>query len=536
MGKWNASSVKAGIQRRRFLASWVLRRAFWNRLATLKFGGQKATVIPEPSSDGRWVKLMPLGQKYPELTVGGVVVADHVPRDEAEPLKQKVTRLQAVGVRRVSPMQPGLPSVPPDADKALSWAFTGRHAGLYPRPQRPADLGLGVGSDGLARQVNNREGTLGALAVASPYAAYLRAAGPGRFEWNLAELGAYECHDGLVKLGAKVDFVLDPQTGWLRAGHIETALGSVRPGDSGWASGTRLAVCSITTHASLVRHFNWLHLTSGAPLEAITRNRLPHRHPVRRLLWPHVFGTHANNDLVTQLQMAKGGEFESIFSFTHDALLQLFEDTTDQFQLAAINPALDAEQRGVDLPELVAPAQENRCSLLDVFERHAQRYLALYFNSDEEVAGDPDIAGWLADLDAQLPGGVSKITGKPPTLRGLASLAATLIYLATVEHEITGSGLWDYQLWNDTSPVRVYEDGRNVPLDVYQRLINADFNLNVSRTPLLADFSYLALDARGEQAFKQFTRDLERLQRFMDLGDAAPWRMEPKRLKANINA
>ena len=72
-------------------------------------------------------------------------------------------------------------------------------------------------------------------------------------------------------------------------------------------------------------------------------------------------------------------------------------------------------------------------------------------------------------------------------MSGVASLLATVVYLAAVEHEITGSGLWDYKLWSDTSPVPVYQDGRQVPVDVYRRLVNANFNLDVRRTMLLDD-------------------------------------------------
>jgi hypothetical protein len=111
-----------------------------------------------------------------------------------------------------------------------------------------------------------------------------------------------------------------------------------------------------------------------------------------------------------------------------------------------------------------------------------------------------------------------------------------VIYFAAVEHEVLGSGLWDYQLWNDTSPVRVYADGRRVPVDVYQRLVNADFNLNVRRTMLLDDFSNLAVDPKGAAAFQEFRRDLNSLQLDLDRTAPQPWRMEPKRLKANINA
>ena len=75
-----------------------------------------------------------------------------------------------------------------------------------------------------------------------------------------------------------------------------------------------------------------------------------------------------------------------------------------------------------------------------------------------------------------------------------------------------------------------------MPLDVYQRLVNANFNLNVHRTALLSDLSSLALDGGGADAFRAFRSDLMDLQASLDDSPAAPWRMEPKRLKANINA
>jgi arachidonate 15-lipoxygenase len=66
--------------------------------------------------------------------------------------------------------------------------------------------------------------------------------------------------------------------------------------------------------------------------------------------------------------------------------------------------------------------------------------------------------------------------------------------------------------------------------------VNANFNLNVDRTALLSDFSPLALDANGADAFRTFRTDLLTLQASLDAGTPEPWRMEPKRLKANINA
>ena len=117
----------------------------------------------------------------------------------------------------------------------------------------------------------------------------------------------------------------------------------------------------------------------------------------------------------------------------------------------------------------------------------------------------------------------------------MVTLLSTLIYMVAVDHEIVDSGIWDYQLWSDVQTPRVYRDGRRMPLDTYQRLVNANFLLNVPRTLLTSDFSYLALDEGGAAAFTQFRDDLLRLQAALDRENPQPWRIEPRNLKANIN-
>src|SRR5678815_1893762 len=122
---------------------------------------------------------------------------------------------------------------------------------------------------------------------------------------------------------------------------------------------------------------------------------------------------------------------------------------------------------------------------------------------------DESVMAWVGALDRLIPNGVRGLTPGEPTLPSVARLCAAFIYMATVEHEILGTGLWNYQMWTHVQPVRVYENGQREPLDVYQRLVNANFNLNVHRAQLLQDWSYLALDAAGAQAFRDFKRALE---------------------------
>jgi arachidonate 15-lipoxygenase len=288
-----------------------------------------------------------------------------------------------------------------------------------------------------------------------------------------------------------------------------------------------------STHLSLVRHFGWIHLASGGPLAVATRNHLPPEHPVRRLVWPHVYATQYSNDLVTLDQLTNGGDFESIFSLSHRGVSSLIDATIDEFDLGVVDPDVDAARRGV--LDLATPSIDNRRQHHTVFLAHARRYLERYFD-DDRIGADTAVQSWRAELARRMRG-IDQIAGATLTVDGTARLVAAIIQLATVEHEILGSGMWDYQLWSDAVPARVPLDlASGVPLDVYQRLVNANFNLNVHRTALLSDLSSLALDDGGADAFRAFRFDLLALQESLDATSSAPWRMEPKRLKLNINA
>jgi hypothetical protein len=504
------------------MTMWGLRRRFWNALATFKFRHNRPATVPVPTVERRPVIPVPFESEFPGIPIAGIVVADHVPPDEAQPLKHRFSQFQAAMYRVLSPMQPGLPPVPADPDRALDRAYTAGHRRCFPPPRRPPEYEDRI--------------DLGQLAVASPYACYLEAAGEGRFRWDLAVLDGFDCHPGLRPPAAVVEFLLDPLKQRLEPVRIDSDLGWSNPDDPTWDAALRLALCAVTTHLSLVRHFNWIHLVAGARLAMITRNHLPADHPVRRLLWPHVYGTHYSNQVVTLDLMTRGGDFESTFSYTHPGMCRLFEATAGDFDLQLIDPFADAFRRGVVDAGFETPALDNRLELMRVLRDHTSRYLALYFKDDEALAGDHPFRRWLDELEHALPHGVRELAGGDVGMAGAATLLSTLIYLATVEHEIVGSGLWNYQLWSDVDPVRVHRDGSRPPLDVYQRLVNADFNLNVPRTPLLGDFTELAIDDAGAEAFARFQADLWALQADLQRQPAACWRIEPRMLKANINA
>ena len=117
----------------------------------------------------------------------------------------------------------------------------------------------------------------------------------------------------------------------------------------------------------------------------------------------------------------------------------------------------------------------------------------------------------------------------------MARVIAAYIYEGNTIHDLAGTTLWDYQLWADRNPTRIYKDGRRMPVDVLQRLINNNFALQIKRAPMLADYGQVALDGKGAALFTLFYEDCKALQDRYDQAEAGPWRMEPKNLEISMN-
>jgi arachidonate 15-lipoxygenase len=500
---------------------WFLRRNFWNRFMIFKFRHNRPLTIPVPAPEPI-IGQVPIVEKFPDVSIPSILVAERIPRDERQRLGLAFCKLQAWLNRRLSLMHPGVGEVDAQPDVALRDAYTAAHRRCFPAPLRPGAY--------------EGEVDLGLLAVASPYACYLEQDDRGGFRWDLTSLDDFESHPGLRSPAAMVEFVVDPSANRPRATRIDCELGSCSPGDADWAEATRIAMCGLSTHLSLVRHFNWVHLVCGDPMALATRNHLPADHPIRRLLQPHVYATQSSDQMVTYVQMTRDGDFENTYGLTHDGVCNLFEATSGDFDLRRIDPSVDNDLRGLAGATFETPALDNRLAIMDVIREHVARYLALYYDDDAALARDGAYEAWLAALRRQIPHGVDEIAGTSANITGAVDLIATFIYLATVEHEIVDSGVWNYQLWSDVQPPRVYANGQRLPRDVYQRTVYANFNFQIPRTPLMVDFSSLALDERGATAFQTFLGDLGALQRTIDREPAACWRIEPRNLKANINA
>jgi hypothetical protein len=507
------------------MLSWYVRRAIWDFVTWAKFVGAKPVDIPEPATSDP-ITAKPMSEAIPDVALDRVMVCPpaEIPKDERS-WHEVAFRILVWAYKICSPMQRGLPRIDPNPQVAFKRAFSWPRRGLFHEPELPPEY-LDIPD-------------LGSLAVRGPYACYTkRSAEKGIWEWDLTILDDYEHHPGLVKIGSRVLFREDAQGGALEAYEIECALGKITPFHSEWEQATKIALCAASTHLSLVRHFNWVHLAGGAQLAIATRNGLPTDHPLFRLLWPYIYGTLQSNDMVTRGQMARGGDFETTFSFTFKGMCDLFDDTYRQYEHKVNDPEEDGKSRGLPGAGFETPTQDNLEELFDVMHHFVRDYLGVFFpryaTGAQDVRNDRHTKAWLRELNSCLPNGVGVDPAKF-TWDELARMLAGQLFLVTAQHEILGSFMWNYQLWTHRQPARIYTDFQAEPLDVYQRLVNSNLILNVHRRALMHDFDKISLKA-AKPALQRFQAALKTLQDKMETTPRAVWRVYPHDLKVNINA
>ena len=534
---------------------WWFRRGLWNVIVRIKFkNNEPLAILPVPRSFDEVVPV-PFSQQFADVRIPSLQVAYAIPSDEKRPWLQYAKKTLIFTVQRwlyhwFPPMQQGLPSIDADPQIAMQQGYRRGHDRVAKRAATthsvPRELTL-------RRPIlpSELQGSpdLGQLAVRGPYAGYLQRMADDEYEWDLdwSSKGSFPCHQGLYQPWAHVRFQVhhvegvEEETHPLRATEIRTQLGIARPTDPQWPMAQRIALCAVSTHTGLVRHWNWLHLMAGESFAMATRQAFQPHHPLCRLLWPHIYGTQQSNRFGNMAQLVPQGDFEQIYSFTHDGMCEFLEVSAKEFCFDISNPKADAVRRGLTQQGIDLPTQCNEEALYEVIHRHVERYVGLYYDQDATVQNDRAILRWGERLQQWLP---HANMGLKATVASLTDTIAGFIYFVTVYHESVGALLWNYQMWTGIHPIRVYRDGRREPLDVYQRLVNTNYLLHVIRAPLMDDYSGVALvdpqnPSKGkaaQRAFEMFREELRNLQQVMDQEPWGYWKLYPNRLEVNINA
>ena len=124
-------------------ASWFFRKWFWVLLAWFKAAVNKPLVIPLPRGTGGaggLITPVPLAQAVPGLPIEKVLACPpgEIPPDERSASRTAFYKLQVWLYSHYSPMQPGLPSISTDPDRASEARL---HLAAPPHPGRSGVAG-----------------------------------------------------------------------------------------------------------------------------------------------------------------------------------------------------------------------------------------------------------------------------------------------------------------------------------------------------------------------------------------------------------
>lgn len=457
------------------------------------------------------MRVRPFAEAFPDMPIRGLYDPATFPPQDVGRLRRIDLSARALRVaQRLAP--PSTPPVPADLDEFVAAVYPKAFRRVRPEPPTvPAGL--------LGRPGAPESDLPAALAVAGPFASYLRSApeeGDGAYELDVSWLTGYPTLPGLVAPGGAAI---------LRAGGdglstAEYRRESALPPASTWRSRPLrrdALLAGLNEDITTFRHNVGVHLAMMTPFAVASANRLAVDHPVRRLLH-HCFLTVliGNHELATMQLGGPHGFSARIFSHDHGTIARMATDYLTRFDFWDFDPDEQFRRRGTADTPFDYPYRDNVLELWAATHSYVDRYLQLYYGSDADVRGDAELSAWVDELDSLVPQGVSR-SGVERGLTWLARLCATVIHVSTVEHDALNNVAWDYSTLSPLIPTVVPANGERMD---QRRAFELIATLIVTWKPysmlLTADVPSLAVDERGRNVMTEWIADLNAIQRRME--------------------
>ena len=500
---------------------WQVRKLFWTMFwcgIVFTQGWPRRAPIPERE---RRIDLLSAPETYADFQSPTLVVPERVPCAETSMGAAMTVQFTHL----VQDLYPVVSTHQPEAHADPQTRFERAYTFLY-RLTRDAPRWHPQLAD-----AQRRGELLARLAVGGPFAKLLqrapaRSAGGGdAYVFDLEHLRNYPVRDGLVHLGSRTHFTAVGSQ--LAVDAIEYDGERIPAGHPRWEFYERIVLAGLATHLTVWRQGMEHHVGGLAAVPVIIHNELPHDHPVRRLLAPHMAQT-ITTSVHTHVTLRRSGFDVTGFTFPYDVILRYYNDGAAAFDITRLDVALDAQNRGI-AQTLDYPYLPQALRLYGIFEKYVADYLAIYYKSEEAPAGDVHVRGWYEALDAQLVRGI-KHYAPALTRQNLTRLCTLLMYNAAVGH--TENSLQDYAVF---MPTTVRRDGKQQSVGQVQNVVNFQLLIATPTSLLLNDISHLALDGEAASVMRRFTQSLLSLQRELESQPSHYWFVFPATLEAGVS-
>ncbi len=278
---------------------------------------------------------------------------------------------------------------------------------------------------------------------------------------DLSEVGGLSCLRGRYLTAARALFVIDDAQ-VLRP--LAIALGSERscltvtPLDGPWDwMSARGWLNSANNHVhQAVHHLLGTHFV-GEVLSVTMRRNLAPEHPLYQLLEPHLRECVGINERARGLLLGAGGLVDRSMSAGGAGLIALIEGSWPGWRWSDHTLGADLERRGVasSASVQVFPYRDDARSVHGEMRAFVDEVVRGSYLADQEVAQDPEVQAWRAELIDPDCGMVSGV----PTIRTLAELvdfATEVMFKVTAQHNAMQHGQHEAYGFAPATPAGLY--------------------------------------------------------------------------------
>ena len=205
-----------------------------------------------------------------------------------------------------------------------------------------------------------------------------------------------------------------------------------------------------------ITHLGRTHLTLE-PFIVGAHRQFGLNHPLLILLQPHFEGTLAINNLARLKLISPDGVVDRLLGGTISATLGLSAWGVQGHAFMDLLPMASFRERGVDDLELLPHYAYRDDSLLhwNAIREWVATYVRCFYRSDEEVAADVELAGWLTEVSAETGGRIRGIT-PARNLVELIDVMSLVIFTASAQHAAVNFPQFDIMSYAPAMPLAGY--------------------------------------------------------------------------------
>jgi arachidonate 15-lipoxygenase len=216
-----------------------------------------------------------------------------------------------------------------------------------------------------------------------------------------------------------------------------------------WVAAKMAYQCADACHQEIGTHFAWTHMVM-APVAVVTRRQMAEQHPLHLLLAPHFRFYLYDNELGRVAFINPGGPVERMLGGTLQESLGIPLFLCKDWNIRNFALPVELARRGVADPQPLTryPMRDDGLPIWRAIETYVGQYLRIYYKKDADVAADPELQAWAAELasqDATQNGGC--IAGMPERIDSiglLQELLTTIMWICGPLHSMLNFAQWDY--------------------------------------------------------------------------------------------